>query len=83
MMGLATLPEKDLAVVVEVISDLQIHSARSAADIVTRARQRASEMKNLPREEVFKQLRLAMDAIRAQAIAQGTAIDHEEEWRGD
>ncbi len=82
----ASLPEKDLVLVIEFVADLKQSrtgdSQRpSASEILARARQRAAEMASLPREEVFARFMAAAERIRAQAVANGTAI--EGDWEGD
>ncbi len=77
----AQLPENELLIVIELVSDLKKQRARpnreSAAQIVARARQRAKDITHLPREELMKQFSQTLDAIRAEAIAKGTAIEGE------
>ena len=83
----ASLPEQDIVVVMELIADLKTQARlkaerrAQAAELVARARQRAVELKGLPREAVFAEFRTALDRIREAAIADGTAI--EGEWEGD
>ena len=80
----ASLPERDLVVVLEIVADLkQTKAARraQAAELVARARKRAEELKDMPREQVFAQFRAAIESIRAGVIAKGTAI--EGDWEGD
>ena len=81
----AQLPERELLVVIEMINALKkqrTHNNRAlAAEMVARAKERAAEMSHLSREEVMERFSHAMDAIRAEAIEKGIAI--EGEWEGD
>ncbi len=83
--SVAQLPPSDLLVVYETISDLkQKESEKStltAAEILARAKARAAEMSHLSHEEVVQRFIDAMERIRADAIAKGTAI--EGEWESD
>ena len=77
----AQLEEKELLIVIEMVDTLKKQRARSnkelAAEILARAKARAEEMKHLSREEVMERFSKSLDAIRADAIANGTAIDGE------
>ena len=81
----AQLPENELLVVIEIVGDLKKQRAQkkraAAADLVARARQRASEISRLSREEMMERFSQTLEAIRAEAIAKGTAI--EGEWESD
>jgi hypothetical protein len=83
----ASLPERDLLVVLEVIADLKHHMQTKVerrardAEILTRAKQRSKELKHLPREEIMTRFNTATERIREQAIAQGTGLD--EYWEND
>ena len=81
----AQLPENELLVVIEMVDNLKKQRARpnreSAAQIVARAKARAVETSHLSREALIQQFGDALEAIRAEAIAKGTAI--EGEWEGD
>ena len=80
----ASLPENDLVVVLEVVADLKRAKAERrahAAEIVAGARARADELRGLPREQLFAQLQAAFAGVRAEAVAKGTAI--EGDWEGD
>jgi hypothetical protein len=81
----AQLPENELVAVIEMVGALKEQRARPnralAKEIVARARARAAEMSHLSHEEVVQRFTNAMDRIRAEAIAKGTAI--EGEWEGD
>ena len=81
----AQLPEKELLIVIEMVDTLKKQRARPnrelAAEILARAKARAAEMSHLSREEVMERFSKSLDAIRAEAIAKGTAI--EGEWEGD
>jgi len=77
----AQLSEKDLVVVIEMIDELKKQSAKTnrerAEEIVVQARARAAEMSHLSREEVMERFGRTMEAIRAEAIEKGTAIEGE------
>jgi len=79
--SIAQLPPNDLLVVYETIGDLKKQHAHpnreAAAEILSRAKARAEEMKHLSHEEVVQRFIDAMDRIREDAIAKGTAIDGE------
>lgn len=79
--SVAQLPPNDLLVVYETIADLkQKESQKSpltSAEILARAKARAEEMKHLSREEAMERFSKTLDAIRADAIANGTAIEGE------
>jgi len=81
----AQLPEKELLIVIETVETLKKQRARPnrelAAQIVARAKARAAEMSHLSREEAMERFAKSLDAIRADAIAKGTAI--EGEWEDD
>lgn len=83
--SVAQLPPNELLVVYETINDLHHKesgkSSLTAAEIVARARARAAEMSHLSHEEVVQRFIDAMERIRAEAIAKGTAI--EGEWERD
>ena len=77
----AQLQDKELLIVIEMVDTLKKQRARPnrelAAEIVARAKVRAEEMKHLSREEAMKRFSKTLDAIRADAIANGTAIEGE------
>lgn len=81
----AQLPENELLIVIEMVDTLKkqrIHPNRvSAAEIVARAKARATETSHLSRTELMREFGDSLDAIRAEAVAKGTAID--EELEGD
>ncbi|GIK76060.1 MAG: hypothetical protein BroJett021_50480 [Chloroflexota bacterium] len=78
----ASLPDDDLAIVLDVVAFLKRQrAAQAAADIRQAARQRAVALRTLPREELATQLRAVGETIRRQAIAANTAI--EGDWEGD
>ena len=52
-----------------------------AVEILERAKARAAEMSHFSREEIMEQFIRATDAIRADAIERGVAI--EGEWESD
>lgn len=77
----AQLQENELLVVIETVESLKKQRARpnreSAKEIVARAKARAEETRNLPREELMNKFSDTLDAIRAEAIKNGTAIEGE------
>jgi hypothetical protein len=77
----AQLRENELLVVIETVEFLKKQRARpnreSAKEIVARAKLRAAETSNLSREELMKKFSDTLDAIRAQAIENGAAIEGE------
>jgi hypothetical protein len=77
----AQLRENELLVVIETVEFLKKQRARpnreSAKEIVARAKLRAAETSNLPREELMKKFSDTLDAIRAQAVENGSAIEGE------
>lgn len=81
----AQLQEKELLIVIEMVDTLKKQRARPnrelAAEILSRAKARAAEMSHLSRAEVMEKFSKTLDAIRADAIAKGTAI--EMEWESD
>ena len=81
----AQLPENELLIVIEMVDTLKKQRARpnreAAAQIVARAKARAVETSQLSREALMQQFSDTLEAIRAEAVAQGTAI--EGEWEGD
>jgi hypothetical protein len=78
----ASLPDSDLAILLDVVAFLKEHrSAEAAADIRRAARQRAAVLRGLPREQLAAQFRATGEKIRSQVIANETAIDGD--WEGD
>lgn len=81
----AQLQEKELLIVIEMVDTLKKQRARPnrelAEEILSRAKVRAVEMSHLSRAEVMEKFSDTLDAIRAEAIAKGTAI--EGEWEND
>ena len=77
----AQLRESELVVVIEMISEIKKKRSNpnreAALEIVARARARAAEMAHLSREEVMERFSRTMEAIRAEAIEKGTAIEGE------
>lgn len=77
----AQLRESELVVVIEMISEIKKKrpnpNREAALEIVARARARAAEMSHLSREEVMERFSRTMEAIRAEAIEKGTAIEGE------
>jgi hypothetical protein len=83
---IARLPENDLLLVIEFVADLkQMRAAApakvAAAQIRAEAQRRAAQLGNLSREELVARFNAVTERIRAQAIANGTAI--EGDWEGD
>jgi hypothetical protein len=83
----ASLSEEDLALVIEFVDYLKQRrpsppeEGLSAAEIRTQARQHASALDNVPRQELVARFKDLTEKIRAQAIARGTVI--EGDWQGD
>ena len=77
----AQLQDKELLIVIEMVATLKKQRARPnrelAVEILARAKIRAEEMKHLSREEAMEKFSKSLDAIRAEAIANGTAIEGE------
>ncbi len=82
---LTYLPEEDLPLVVEFVEYLrrQRVSQRkmSAVDIQAEAHRRALQMKDAPRSEVVARFQALTEAMRAEAIQSGQAV--EGDWQGD
>ncbi len=80
-----SLPEEDLPLVIELASRLKrrrwIRHRSQVKELVARARQRAAALADVPHDQLVAQLIAIGDTIRADAIANGTAI--EGEWEGD
>lgn len=81
VIAVAQLQENELLVVIETVESLKKQRAHpnreSAREIVAHAKARAAETRNLSREELMKKFGDTLDAIRAQAIENGTAIEGE------
>lgn len=78
----ASLPDGDLAILLDVVAFLkQQRTTETAADIRRAARQRAAALRSLPREQLAAGFREAGEKIRSQVIASGSAI--EGDWEGD
>jgi len=77
----AQLPENELLVVIEMVNNLKrqrSHPNRELAEkIVAQAKIRAAETSQLSREELMKEFGDTLEAIRADALAKGTAIEGE------
>ncbi|MDD2921276.1 MAG: hypothetical protein PHQ36_03235 [Anaerolineales bacterium] len=77
----AQLQENELLIVIEAVEFLKKQRARpnreAAKEIVARAKARAAETRDLPRKELIKKFSDTLDAIRAEAIKNGIAIDGE------
>ncbi|MBV6397246.1 MAG: hypothetical protein HFACDABA_02854 [Anaerolineales bacterium] len=75
----AQLPEKELLIVIEMVDSLKKQRARPnkelAAEILAKAKARAEEVRYLSRDEAMEKFGKTLDAIRADAIAKGTAIE--------
>jgi len=86
---IASLPDDDLAIVVEIVNYLKQQrqavagsaTPPSAAEIRTQARQRANLLRAMPRQALVTQFQALSERILAQAMAQGTAIDGD--WARD
>lgn len=84
--GIAKLPPTDLLVVYETITELKQKDKRgkpalNADEILTHAKARAAEMSQLSHAEVVQRFIDATERARAEAIADGTAI--EGDWESD
>ncbi len=81
----AQLQESELLVVIEMVGELKKQRANlhrdKASEILQNAKIRAKNMAHLSREEVMEKFSQTMEAIRAEAIEKGIAI--EGEWEGD
>lgn len=78
----AGLPDDDLAIVLDIVALLKQQKTTDAvADIRIAARQRATTLRAMSRDQLATQYREIGEKIRGQAIAEGTAI--EENWEGD
>jgi hypothetical protein len=81
VIAVAQLQENELLIVIETVESLKkqrAHANReSAKEIVARAKARAAEMRDLPRAELMKKFSDTLDAIRADAIANDTAVEGE------
>ena len=77
----AQLPENELLVVIEMVNTLKKQRAHPnrelAAKIVTQAKARAAAISHLSRDELMQEFGDTIEAIRAEAIAKGTAIEGE------
>ena len=86
VIAVARLPEQELVQLLAYIDTLKERPATTAtqqavASIRAEAAQLAAVMENQPRSEIMAQLRATLERMRAQAIADGTAIDGD--WHGD
>lgn len=78
----ASLPDDDLAILLDVVAFLkQQRSMETAADIRRAARQRAVALRAVPRDQLVAQFRAVGERIRGQAVVGDTAI--EGDWEGD
>jgi hypothetical protein len=74
----AQLPENDLVAVVEFVAKLKLQPHRpTAAEIKAEAERLSAQLQNLPRPALMKRFQDNLDAMRADAIAKGTAIEKE------
>ena len=72
------LPDKDLVAVVEFVGLLKRDRSRpSLVEIKAEAARLSQQLEGLSRAELFKRFNENMEIIRANAIAQGTAIEGE------
>lgn len=80
----ASLPEKDLLIVLNVVADLKqpppLDPRARVAEIRAHAQVLAAEMQGLSREELFRRFFVNLEEIRTHAIANGTATDGEADW---
>jgi hypothetical protein len=82
MVEVASLPDDELAILLDVVRFLkQQRSAATAGDIRQAARQRAAALRAMPRDQLAAQFRAVGERIRDQAVIGGTAI--EGDWEGD
>ena len=74
----AQLPENELLIVIEMVSELKKHRFHPnriiASEIVKNARMRAKNTSSLSRPDLMKQFNKTIEEIRAEAIEKGTAI---------
>lgn len=84
------LPEAEFMVAALVIADLKQQALAKAerkarvAEIRARAKALAVELRGLSRAELGRQFMETLDAIRAEAIANGTALDIDEAtWQSE
>ena len=78
----ASLPDDDLAILLDIVAFLKQQNASDAAsDIRRAARQRAVSLRAMPRDELAAQFRKVGEKIRRSVIASGTAV--EGDWEGD
>ncbi len=82
----ANLPEPALQQVLEYIEVLKSHQtevdkAAVAAAISVEVERLVTDIRSKPRAEIMTEFRSALEAIREQAVVQGTAIDGD--WQGD
>lgn len=82
---LTYLPEEDLPLVVEFVEYLRRQRAAqrkmSAVEIQVEAHRRALQMKDVSRAEVVARFQALTEAIRAEAIKSGQAVDGD--WQSD
>ncbi len=84
---LTYLPEEDLPLVVEFVEYLRQRrltaspQKMSAADIQAEAHRRALQLKDVPHSEVVARFQALTEAIRAEAVKSGKAV--EGDWQGD
>ena len=74
----AQLPENDLVAVMEFVARLKQQSRRPiVAEIKAEADRLSAQLQNMPRQELMKRFQDNLDAMRADAIAKGTALEKE------
>lgn len=86
VLEVAQLPDRDLVLVVQFVRELKRRRGSatprpSVAEVRAEARRLAFEMASLSPEQVMAHFRETLEHIRAQAVAEGTAI--EGDWQGD
>ena len=86
VLEVAQLPDRDLVLVVQFVRELKQRRGSatprpSVAEVRAEARRLASAMESLSREQVLARFRETLEYMRAQAVAEGTAI--EGDWQGD
>lgn len=78
----ANLSDEELTAVLSLVQRLkEERPQKTAAEIRRVARQRAVALRDVPREQLAAEFRELMEQVRAQVIADGTAIDGD--WEGD
>lgn len=80
--NVAQLPDTELLLVNEFIDDLRQHPVRrqpnpAILEIREEVKRRAAELKRLPRADLVQRFTAVTEAIRQEAIANGTALEGE------